>query len=173
MLANGARAVGTAIRGVDPPEEERKAVGLAQRITATAASRTCVPGGWRIILGRGARRRSSACAAATRVVLIAPEGAATPDGIVPRMRRFTVAGTFDSGMYEFDRGLALIDMTDAARLYRFGDRVTGVRLALDDPLRAPADGARPRARRSAAASTSATGRATTRTSSAPSSSPSR
>jgi lipoprotein-releasing system permease protein len=48
------------------------------------------------------------------------------------MRRFTVAGTFESGMYEFDRGLALVHMADAARLYRLGDRVTGVRLALDD-----------------------------------------
>jgi lipoprotein-releasing system permease protein len=40
-------------------------------------------------------------------------------------------------MYEFDRGLALLNLADAARLYRLGDRVTGVRLALDDPFAAP------------------------------------
>jgi len=39
-------------------------------------------------------------------------------------------------MYEYDRGLALIDLDDAARLYRLGGAVTGVRLALDDPLEA-------------------------------------
>ena len=37
-------------------------------------------------------------------------------------------------MYEFDRGLALMHMTDAAKLYRLGDNVTGLRLALDDPF---------------------------------------
>src|SRR4029078_6496311 len=68
---------------------------------------------------------------------MAPEGSATPAGFAPRMRRFTVAGIFDSGMYEFDRGLALLHMTDAAQLYHMGDNVTGLRLALDDPFLAP------------------------------------
>jgi lipoprotein-releasing system permease protein len=53
------------------------------------------------------------------------------------MRRVKVIGTFDSGMYEFDRGLALMHINDAARLYRLGGDVTGIRLALDDPGRAP------------------------------------
>jgi lipoprotein-releasing system permease protein len=53
------------------------------------------------------------------------------------MRRFLVTGIFHSGMYEFDRGLALVHMDDAAKLYRLGNRVTGVRLALQDPLKAP------------------------------------
>ncbi|HEX6506252.1 MAG TPA: FtsX-like permease family protein, partial [Chloroflexota bacterium] len=42
-----------------------------------------------------------------------------------------------SGMYEFDRGLALVHMSDAAKLYHLGDRVTGIRLALHDPFKAP------------------------------------
>jgi len=53
------------------------------------------------------------------------------------MKRFTVAGVFRSGMYEYDRGLALMNVQDAAKLYRLGDAVTGVRLALVDPLEAP------------------------------------
>jgi len=53
------------------------------------------------------------------------------------MRRFEVSGIFHSGMYEFDRGLALIHIQDAARLYRLGTGVTGIRLALQDPLQAP------------------------------------
>jgi lipoprotein-releasing system permease protein len=134
MLANGSRVVGTAIRGVDAAEE-RKAVGLASRIR-DGRIEDLAPGGWKIILG-AVLAQELGVVRGDSVVLIAPEGVATPDGIVPRMRRFTVAGTFDSGMYEFDRGLALIDMADAARLYRFGDRVTGVRLALADPLQAP------------------------------------
>ncbi|MBV8495383.1 MAG: FtsX-like permease family protein, partial [Gammaproteobacteria bacterium] len=72
------------------------------------------------------------------VVLIAPEGTATPTGVVPRMRRFRVAGLFHSGMYEYDRGLALIHMADAPRLFHLDDAVSGLRLAFADPLRAPA-----------------------------------
>jgi lipoprotein-releasing system permease protein len=53
------------------------------------------------------------------------------------MRRLTVAGTFESGMYEFDRGLVLLNLRDAARLYRMGEEVSGLRLALTDPLQAP------------------------------------
>ncbi|MCP5339646.1 MAG: lipoprotein-releasing ABC transporter permease subunit [Sinobacteraceae bacterium] len=134
MLANGPRVVGTAVRGVDPAEE-RKAVGLAQHIRGGQLE-DLQPGSWRIILG-AALAEELGVEVGGSVVLIAPEGAATPDGIVPRMRRFTVAGTFESGMYEFDRGLALLNLADAARIYRLGDRVSGVRLALDDPFRAP------------------------------------
>src|SRR6185295_6550644 len=36
-----------------------------------------------------------------------------------------------------DRGLALVSMQDAARLYRLGDAVTGVQLSLQDLFRAP------------------------------------
>jgi len=134
MLAHGARVVGTAVRGVDPAEE-RKAVGLAQHVSGGRLE-DLQPGAWRIILGAALATELGVEVGGT-VVLIAPEGAATPDGIVPRMRRFTVAGTFESGMYEFDRGLALVHLADAARIYRLGDRVTGLRLALDDPFRAP------------------------------------
>ena len=135
MLAAGTRVVGAAVRGIDPAEEV-KAVGLVQRLRDATAT-DLAPGAWRIVLG-SALAAELGVSKGDGVVVIAPEGVATPDGIAPRMRRFTVAGTFESGMYEFDRGLALVNIADAARLYRLGDRVTGVRLALTDPLRAPA-----------------------------------
>jgi lipoprotein-releasing system permease protein len=53
------------------------------------------------------------------------------------MRRFQVVGLFHSGMYEFDRGLALVSIQDAARLYRTGGEGSGLRLALRDPFAAP------------------------------------
>jgi len=52
------------------------------------------------------------------------------------MRRFEVSGIFNAGMYEYDRGLALINVEDAARLFRLGDAVSGIRLAVKDPMRA-------------------------------------
>jgi lipoprotein-releasing system permease protein len=72
-----------------------------------------------------------------RVVLAISQGTVTPAGLVPRLRRFTVAGVFEAGMYEFDRGLAFVHLDDAARLWRMDGRVTGLRLALDDMFLAP------------------------------------
>jgi lipoprotein-releasing system permease protein len=72
------------------------------------------------------------------VLLVIAQGNVTPAGVVPRMRRFTVAGVFDAGMYEFDRGLALVNLSDAQKLYRLGEAVTGLRYALDEPYAAPA-----------------------------------
>ena len=69
--------------------------------------------------------------------IVAPQGVVTPAGVIPRLKTFTVSGIFEVGMFEYDSGLALIDMADAQRLYRMDDRVSGVRLKLDDLFKAP------------------------------------
>jgi lipoprotein-releasing system permease protein len=61
----------------------------------------------------------------------------TPAGALPRIKTFKVSGIFEVGMFEFDSGLALINLDDAERLYRL-DNATGVRLKLDDMFAAPA-----------------------------------
>ena len=134
LLANGERVAGAAVRGI-LPEEEVKAVGLGARMTAGSLG-DLAPGRFNVILG-SALAKELAVGVGQKVVLMAPEGSATPAGFAPRMRRFTVSGIFESGMYEYDRGLALLHMRDAAVLYRLGDSVTGLRLALDDPMLAP------------------------------------
>jgi lipoprotein-releasing system permease protein len=72
-----------------------------------------------------------------KVTLIAPQGTVTPAGVVPRLKSFTVVGIFEVGMYEYDSGLALINLQDAQRLYQMEDRVTGIRLKVDDLFQAP------------------------------------
>jgi len=134
MLVNGARSAPTLLRGV-LPEQERRAVSLANHISGGSID-SLGPGSYNIILG-------DAIAAALGVkpggdvVLIAPRGSMTPAGFAPTMRRFHVSGLFHSGMYEFDNALALAPLADTARIYRMGDGVTGLRLALKDPLAAP------------------------------------
>lgn len=134
MFAVGPHMVGASVRGV-LPAQERTATGLAQRVIAGSLD-DLKPGSYAIILG-SALAHELGVGVGDSVVLIAPEGTATPTGVVPRMRRFSVVGLFKSGMYEFDRGLALVQLEDAARLFRTGSGVTGLRLAFDDPLRAP------------------------------------
>jgi lipoprotein-releasing system permease protein len=135
MLANGVRMAGASVRGIEPAAE-RATTGLAQRVSSGSLAEL-TPGSYATILGSALAHELNVGRGDT-VILIAPEGTATPTGVVPRMRRFRVAGVFDSGMYEFDRGLALVNMADAALLFRAGAGVTGLRLAFADPWRAPA-----------------------------------
>jgi lipoprotein-releasing system permease protein len=112
MLAAGERLAGSQLRGIFP-EEEARAVGIGRSLVAGSLD-ALQPGSWRIVLGE-ALARELAVQVGDEVVVITPEGTATPTGIVPRMRRFEVAGVFRSGMYEYDRGLALLHAQDAAR----------------------------------------------------------
>jgi len=72
-----------------------------------------------------------------RVTLTLAEGIVTPAGVVPRTRRFTVSGIYRVGMYEFDRRLAFIHLQDAQKLFRKGNDVSGIRLAVSDVFNAP------------------------------------
>ena len=58
-----------------------------------------------------------------------PAGQVTPAGVVPRLKQMTVAGTFDSGHYEYDSALVLLHHGDAQRIFRL-EGPTGVRLKL-------------------------------------------
>jgi lipoprotein-releasing system permease protein len=71
-----------------------------------------------------------------RLTLIAPQGSATPAGLMPRLRQLTVVAVFDSGHYEYDSSLVLMHHEDAARLFRV-EGVSGVRLLTRDMMRAP------------------------------------
>jgi lipoprotein-releasing system permease protein len=134
LLAHGQNVAGAMVRGV-LPAAEGAAVGLGSRMQAGALA-DLEPGGFRVILG-SALATELGVQAGDSIVLMTPEATATPAGLMPRQRRFTVSGIFESGMYEFDRGLALVHLGDAAKLYRLGDNVTGLRLALADPFEAP------------------------------------
>jgi len=135
MLTNGQHITGASVRGI-PPEEDRRATGLGQRLTAGRLA-DLQPGEYRVILG-DALAQALRVKVGDSVVLIAPAGVATPTGVMPRMRRFRVTGLFHSGMYEYDRGLALVNLEDAARLFGLAPgEITGLRLSLEDPWQAP------------------------------------
>ena len=133
MLAHGARVAGTMVRGVDPAQE-KQAVGLAQRIRGGSID-DLSPHSFHIVLGDALAQALDAHIG-DQIVLITPSGTSTPAGFAPRMRTFTVSGLFHSGMYEYDRGLALLSLQDAAVMYRMGNEISGLRLAVADPFAA-------------------------------------
>ena len=60
-------------------------------------------------------------------------GTLTPfGGRVPHMKRFKVAGLFDSGMYDYDTSFAYVSLESAQRLLRLGEAVHGVEVRVDD-----------------------------------------
>jgi lipoprotein-releasing system permease protein len=94
------------------------------------------PGRFGIVLGRDLAYALRA-RVGDKVTLIAPQGLVTPAAVLPRVKQFEVVGIFEAGMYEYDSGLALIHLQDAQVLYRMDERVSGVRLKLDDLFAAP------------------------------------
>jgi lipoprotein-releasing system permease protein len=129
MLVAGERSAAVDLRAVQP-EAERRVSALESRLSGRGFSELA-PGRWRILLGRGLAARLGVATGDTVLAVIA-QGNVTPAGVAPRMRRFTVAGLIDAGMYEFDQGLAILHLDDARRLFRLGDAVTGLRYRFDD-----------------------------------------
>ncbi len=134
MLTSGDQVSGAIIRGVIP-EQEDKVSDVNKHMRVGELSRL-EAGQFRIILGKELASILNVMEG-DEVTVVTPKVSMTIAGILPRLKSFTVAGIFEVGMGEYDRGFAFIHMQDAAKLMRMGDSVTGVRLKLDDLFLAP------------------------------------
>jgi len=134
MLSYGQGVQGAIVRGVMPKLED-KVADLGKHMKVGSLD-DLIAGEFNIVLG-GDLAQLLGISVGEKVVLLAPQGQFTPTGVVPRIKQFKVVGLFQIGMYEYDAGLALIHIDDAAKLYRMGDNVSGLRLKLDDLFDAP------------------------------------
>jgi lipoprotein-releasing system permease protein len=134
LLSSGGNVRGALIRGIEPAAED-KVAGFGPHMKKGSLS-DLKPDEFGIILGQDLARLLGVLPG-DKVVLIAPTGVVTPAGILPRLKQFTVVGLFGVDHYEYDSGLALVNLADAQRLYRMEDTVTGVRLKLKDLFLAP------------------------------------
>ena len=128
LIARGDDMRGALVRGISPAEEA-SVTDLAARLKDTTLARL-VPGGWGIVLGVELARNLGV-RVGDKVTIAAPGGQVTPAGLIPRFKQLTVVGTFDAGHYEYDSGLALIHLDDAAKLFRL-EGPSGVQLRLQD-----------------------------------------
>jgi lipoprotein-releasing system permease protein len=128
LIARGDEMRGAVVRGILPGQEATVTPLAAQLRDTTLA--TLRSGAWHIVLGVELAR-ALRVKVGDSVTLVAPGGQVTPAGTVPRLKSFTVSGTFEAGHYEYDSGLALVHLDDAARLYRLAG-ATGVQLKLAD-----------------------------------------
>jgi len=70
------------------------------------------------------------------VSVVSPIGTPSAVGMIPKVKRFAVAGTFDSGMFDYDSSLIYMSLPDAQRFFGLGDAITGVEIRVGDIYRA-------------------------------------
>lgn len=134
LLVNGEHVRGALVHGV-LPEYEKEVNDVAKHLRFGALS-DLAAGEYQMFLG-DSLARNLRVRPGDSLMLLAPKGRLTAAGLLPRVRRFRVAGIFDAGVHQFDSSLAYIHLQDAQRVYRLGDSVTSVRLKLNDIIGAP------------------------------------
>jgi len=133
MLVYDKRVKGSAIQGI-LPEEEPKVSVISEKMIAGELD-LLKAGEFGIVLG-SEMSRSLGVVTGDKVTVVAPTANATPAGLLPRLKQFTVVGIFEIGMHEYDSALVLMHMDDAKRLFR-KDGPDGLRLKTTDMMQAP------------------------------------
>jgi lipoprotein-releasing system permease protein len=133
MLSRQPSMSGAIVRGIDP-DLEGQVSSFADAMREGKVS-DLTPNSNRIILGRMLAYQLQV-GVGDQVTVMIPGNAGASDAIVPRLRDFQVAGTFEVGLQEHDGVLALVNLQDAEAL-RGLDGPTGIRLKFTDVLKAP------------------------------------
>jgi lipoprotein-releasing system permease protein len=126
MLSSESNVFGVVLNGIDP-DRVGKVTDLARNMKAgrlqDLKGESDSPG---IILGMELAKHLGVSLNDT-IQVVSPLGTMTPMGMMPKMKRFRVVGTFYSGLYEFDNTLAYISIQSAQKFFGMGARVTGLR----------------------------------------------
>jgi len=133
MFVRDGAVRGAVVEGVDPALEP--AVSEVLRHLQGAPITDLKEGSFGIVLGVDLAR-ALGVAPGDPVTLVAPEGSFTPAGVLPRVKQFRVIATFRSDHYEYDSALAVINLTDAQRVFR-QDGPNAVRLRIAEMQDAP------------------------------------
>lgn len=134
MLSNAGNVHAALIRGILP--EKESAVSAVAGSMKSGSLDDLKPGKFGIILGHELARTLGVWPG-DRVTVVSPQVSVSPAGVMPRLKRFKVVGTFEVGMHEFDSGLVLMHIKDAAKLLRIRDEVSGVRFRIRELFDAP------------------------------------
>ncbi len=148
MLSSGQSVSGVVVRGV-PPDMEDAVIDLKAHLTSGSLAglgapvevpvegnadedgtpeMTTLTG---IILGQELAKQLG-LALGDPVSVVSPLGTPSPVGPIPKVKRFVLAGTFDSGMYDYDSGLIYMAIADAQKFFGLGNAITGVEIRVTD-----------------------------------------
>ncbi len=135
MLKHESLVTPILVRGIDPSLEPNVSSIADSMIFGDMADLRS--GEFGMVLGEDLASRLGQVEVGDKVVLISSRGRATPAGVLPRLKRFTVVGIFNLNFFEYDNGLALVHLDDLAVLQSVGSAVTGIRLKTNDVFKTP------------------------------------
>ncbi len=143
MLTTGQSVSGVVVRGV-PPGDDAAIVDLKGHLSSGSIDRLgaefeVAPSGdsktptklTGVIIGQELAKQLGVDVG-DPVSVVSPMGTASPVGMIPKVKRFAVAGTFDSGMFDYDSSLIYMSLGDAQRFFGLGDAITGVEVRVGD-----------------------------------------
>jgi lipoprotein-releasing system permease protein len=133
FTSQGGGAHGGLVRGVDLSAPSM--VAVLQRQLRRGTLEPLVKGEPAILLG-SELARTLGLTVGDSVTLISPQGALTAVGMVPKMRRFTLAGTIGIGMHDLDSSIGYVPLIAAQEFAGLPGAVTGIEVKLDDPFAA-------------------------------------
>lgn len=127
--ANG-RVEGVLVRGMR--RQDLLANPTLMKNVKSGDLRLLQPGSGKIALGTRLAEQLGAYPG-SEISLISPEGRATPVGTVPRIVSYTVAATFEVGVYDYDNAYIIMPIEDAQNLLMLGDQVGMVEVMVTNP----------------------------------------
>ncbi|CAC9599619.1 Lipoprotein releasing system transmembrane protein LolC/LolE [uncultured Gammaproteobacteria bacterium] len=130
LLNTNSSAQGISVRGVIPKLEKQTSI-LLDKMKFGDSQLTKSS----ILIGSGLATQLGA-SLGDKVTLLTPELSSSIIGIQPRFKRFTISGIFDAGINEYDNNLAFIQLNQAQKLYSMKNKVSGIRLKVDDLFQA-------------------------------------
>ncbi len=136
MLSAGSGVKGLVLRGIDP-ESAPSVLSMLKAVKRGGVENlTSSPPG--LILGEELGKRLG-LAVGSRVNLLSPSGQKSAAGFQPRIRPFTVAGIFKTGMFEYDSSMAFLTLSAARDLLGLPEGyLTGVEITVTDLFKADA-----------------------------------
>jgi lipoprotein-releasing system permease protein len=137
LLSSGGRARGIVLKGVEPDLERRSSEALRHIVAGSgdfAPDADGIPG---MLVGR-ILANDLGVSPGDYVTLTSPQGNLTPFGMLPRSRRFRVAGIFDSGFYDYDATWSFVTLASAQSLAGVGDVVSLLEVRVENLDDAPA-----------------------------------
>lgn len=135
ILRSSLSLSGAVLRGIDPDSADRVIKNLdkvsLKNLKKTEQKESISIAMPAIILGKELAKNLGVMQG-DPIYMISPRGMISPIGHIPTMKRFKVAGLFESGMYEYDRSLAYIHIKDAQKILRMGDSINGIEVRVND-----------------------------------------
>jgi len=135
LLSFGGEARGVVVKGIDVTLEEKGDEAL-QKLSAGRIDFSPDPDGIDGLLVGKQLAEEWKVQPGDYVTLTSPQGRLTPFGLMPRTRRFRVAGIFDSGFYDYDENWCFVTLPAAQSLAGTGDVVNVLEFRLTKPEQA-------------------------------------